>query len=193
MPGKHTSYRSTSQNSNTFIQVDKLQQILDRLNGSAMAKLNQSAIQKTANEVKIDVKSKFKDKLNAADNPNPKYTDVLLDAVRQGANSKYPATPSFAKTIVHILGSGAKGSMGFIARFFEGGTQDRGLKDQMRRVSRKKNSEKYVAKKKHFKGKIDPLWFFRDTISSYSQSKVQVNITEVLERHIRNIITSTTQ
>ena len=36
-----------------------------------MAKLNQSAIQKTANEVKIDVKSKFKDKLNAADNPNP--------------------------------------------------------------------------------------------------------------------------
>lgn len=116
-------------NSKNFTATD-VYSIFDKLSGTAMASFNRHAAQKAAAELKNDVKDEFIKRLPKANHPHVKrykkdktYSDVLLDAVRQGSNKTNNSDEEYGRSMVHVLGVRDSTSMTYIARFFEVGTK----------------------------------------------------------------------
>lgn len=131
------------------------------------------ALSKAANSIKKDAKKLFKQRLPKATSKNKKYSDRLIDAIR---SSKIKETsPGELSVNVHTLGTRRPGSMTYIARFFEGGTEERFKKQYVDKKGRRYTHTQSV-------GRIKPLGFFRDALQN---SKVhQTNMMKELEDQI---------
>ena len=66
---------------------------------------------------------------------------------------------------VHIMGKGGSGERGYLLRFFELGTAERFTKVRTR-AFRGRSAGELRASGKGYRGRIKPLWFFRDAVSS---------------------------
>ena len=66
---------------------------------------------------------------------------------------------------VHIMGTGRQNSRGYLLRFFEMGTVDRFIKVRSR-AYRGRSVGELQASRKGYRGRIRPLWFFRDAVQS---------------------------
>lgn len=153
------------------IDAESLLAVLDRLSGVALENFNTQAVQSVAYQLKENTKEKFLRKLPAADGSKrtkeSKYSDVLLDAVRQ-ASTRQSASLSdttVGRTFVHVLGTRDSGSGTFRARFFEGGTKRDG------------------------KQRIQPLNFFGETLSAFSPDRTR--LTKQLAKYIERIVHGT--
>lgn len=71
---------------------------------------------------------------------------------------------------VHIMGTGRRDSRGYLLRFFEMGTAERFTKVRSR-ARRGRSVGELRASGKGYRGRIKPLWFFRDAVA---QTKAQV-------------------
>lgn len=129
--------------------------------------VKKKALNKAAGQVKKTVKSKFKSVLPAANFSNPLYKDKLIDAVR---SSKVQANGLAEVSVkVHVMGTRKKGSRTYQARFFEQGTKERKIKPGIT----DKLGRHYI--KPRSIGRIKPLWFFRDSMSSVNSASVNMN------------------
>ena len=164
-----------------------LWQVLNKLDPDAVASLNSRLVQAASAELKNKTKERFAREVPAATHPNKKYNDVLVDAVRQASNLAIKRTLSanYAEGFVHVLGVRDSYSMTFIARFFEGGTKDRGTKDIYRQVRRRKYKEEQVEKvlksKAKFRGKMPEINFFKSTAEAFDPYQV---MQEQMEKYI---------
>ena len=66
---------------------------------------------------------------------------------------------------VHIMGKGGSGERGYLLRFFEMGTVERFAKVRSR-AYRGRSAGELRASGMGYRGRIRPLWFFRDAVSS---------------------------
>lgn len=66
---------------------------------------------------------------------------------------------------VHIMGKGGSGERGYLLRFFEMGTAERFAKVRTR-AFRGRSAGELRASGKGYRGRIRPLWFFRDAVAS---------------------------
>lgn len=71
---------------------------------------------------------------------------------------------------VHIMGKGGSGERGYLLRFFEMGTVERFAKVRSR-AYRGRTAGELRASGMGYRGRIRPLWFFRDAVT---QTKSQV-------------------
>ena len=135
------------------------------------------ALNKAGGTIKKTVKEKFKTELPAATKRNPNYNDRLIDAVRSSKVKEKGLGELILK--IHVMGNRKKGSGTFRARFFEGGTQERfikpGIKDSLGRTYKKSRSI----------GRIKPLYFFRDSMSSINSAAM--NMSSYLEAEINKL------
>ena len=135
------------------------------------------ALNKAGGTIKKEVKKQFKTELPAATKRNPNYIDRLIDAVRSSKVKEKGLGELILK--IHVMGNRKKGSGTFRARFFEGGTQERfikpGIKDSLGRTYKKSRSI----------GRIKPLYFFRDSMSSINSAAM--NLRNYLEAEINKI------
>lgn len=69
---------------------------------------------------------------------------------------------------VHIMGTGRQNSRGYLLRFFEMGTVDRFAKVRSR-AYRGRTVAELRGSGMAYRGRIKPLWFFRDAVSSTRQ------------------------
>lgn len=162
--------------------TESVESILDKLSGSALAKFNRSAVQYAAWHLKEDAKKTFEQELPKADSPNPKYSDVLLDAIRQGSNTSNESDEYTGRAKVHVMGTRNPSSMTFIARFFEAGTRQRGTEQSYRRSDGRKR--KLSAKSMGNRGRIKPLGFLYKTSAGWS---MDIDIEERLSKYIQEI------
>ena len=135
------------------------------------------ALNKAGGIVKKEVKKQFKTELPAATLKNPNYIDRLIDAVRSSKVKEKGLGELILK--VHVMGTRKKGSRTYQARFFEGGTKERFIKPGYT----DKLGRKYT--KKRSIGHIEPLWFFRDSMSSINSASINMN--NYLEQEINKI------
>lgn len=135
------------------------------------------ALNKAGGTIKKTVKEKFKTELPAATKRNPNYNDRLIDAVRSSKVKEKGLGELILK--IHVMGNRKKGSGTFRTRFFEGGTKMRelkpGIKDSLGRTYKKSRSI----------GRIKPLYFFRDSMSSINSASMNMN--NYLEQEINRI------
>lgn len=122
-----------------------------------------AALMAGASVLKMNTKESFKNVLPAATRPNPRYNDTLVDAVANGKLYEDEVT-------VHVMGRNEPGSGAYRARFFEVGTKDR--------YQKKRNGKKL--KKNKYLGKIRPLRFFANTVSS-SEQQVMAEMEAVID------------
>ena len=80
---------------------------------------------------------------------------------------------------VHIMGTGGSGERGYLLRFFELGTAERFTKVRTR-AFRGRSAGELRASGKGYRGRIKPLWFFRDAVSS-TKSKVFDGISDRMQ------------
>lgn len=66
---------------------------------------------------------------------------------------------------VHIMGKGGSDERGFLLRFFEMGTVERFAKVRSR-AYRGRSMDELRSERKGYRGRIRPLWFFRDAVSA---------------------------
>ena len=66
---------------------------------------------------------------------------------------------------VHIMGTGRQNSRGYLLRFFEMGTVDRFTKVRSR-AYRSRSTGELRGSGMGYRGRIKPLWFFRDAVNS---------------------------
>jgi len=66
---------------------------------------------------------------------------------------------------VHIMGKGGPGERGYLLRFFEMGTVERFAKVRSR-AYRGRSAGELRASGMGYRGRISPLWFFRDAVSA---------------------------
>ena len=66
---------------------------------------------------------------------------------------------------VHIMGTGKQNSRGYLLRFFEMGTVERFARVRSRAYRGRSASELQSAKM-GYRGRIKPLWFFRDAVAA---------------------------
>lgn len=176
------------------VDDSELRSVLDQLGGHALAALNRRAAQHAALDLRDKVKDAFVNRLPAAARQGKKYDDALVDAVRVATNANNPSTPEFGRAQVSILGVRSKSSMTFMAKFFEGGTRERGTE-----VSYKRNDgstrhlnvhghgkSQWVDEnwKPHRKGSITALNFLADTARGF---KMDGDVRETLENYIEKI------
>lgn len=140
-------------------------------------KIKKRALNKAGGTIKKEVKKQFKTELPAATLKNPNYNDKLIDAVRSSKVKESGIAELSLK--VHIMGTRKKGSRTYQARFYEGGTQERFIKPGYT----DKLGRKYT--KKRSIGRIKPLWFFRDSMSSINSASMKMN--SYLESEINKI------
>jgi hypothetical protein len=107
-----------------------------------------------------------------ATQPNPKYSDTLIDAV---GFSKVDG----ASLTITALGNRKKTSGTYRTRFFEGGTKDR----------YQKSYNGIKLKKKRFLGSIKPTKFFSNAVEANQSTAVQL-MQEVLDQYIEEIFNS---
>lgn len=162
----------------------EIEQIFDRLSDEAMTKFNVKAVQSAATTLKNDVRDKFLSRLPSADgskrSAESKYSDTLLDAVRQQKNDNAMARSNgqYGRTFVHILGVRASSSGTYRARFFENGTVERETKkDYVDKLGRK-----YPAGQK--RGKIKPLNYLKDASQEFN---MRVDVEKCLIKYIQGI------
>lgn len=117
-----------------------------------------------AASLKNDIKQTFQTRLPAATRKNPKYNDVLTDAVRN-------TTTLGDEITVHILGANRPGGGAYRARFFENGTDER---FQLSRNGKKLKKKKSI-------GRIEPLHFFSDSVSSGGPKAIQ-KMEQIMDR-----------
>lgn len=140
-------------------------------------KIKKRALNKAGGTIKKEVKKQFKTELPAATLKNPNYIDRIIDAVRSSKVKEKGLGELILK--IHILGNRKKGSRTYQARFFEQGTQERFIKPGYT----DKLGRKYT--KKRSIGRIKPLWFFRDSMSSINSASMNMN--NYLEQEINKI------
>ena len=80
---------------------------------------------------------------------------------------------------VHIMGKGGSGERGYLLRFFEMGTVERFAKVRSRAYRGRSAGELRVAGM-GYRGRIRPLWFFRDAVAS-TKSQVFDNIEDRMQ------------
>ena len=112
-----------------------------------------SGMRKGMNKAAIRLKNKtkkiLKSSLPRANKQGSKFSDKLIDGVRV---TKYKELSKFgALSGVHIMGIRDKGSGTYRLRFFEGGTDERGIGLHFRRYKRKGGT---YPVKSHSTGKI---------------------------------------
>ena len=130
-------------------------------------KFFKAALYAGAAVLKKTTKNNLSSALPAATHHNPRYSDTLMDAVR---NSK---TEGDVIT-VHILGTRQSTSGTYRTRFFEKGTKRR----------YQKSYRGIKLKKKRYLGKLEPLNFFSSAISS-SQGDIAQAMTNVMDNFMR--------
>lgn len=128
----------------------------------------QKALRAGASVLKKQTRYNLSSALPKSSEHNPRFSDTLLDAIR---NSK---TEGDVIT-VHILGTRQKGSGTYRTRFFEGGTKER----------YQKTYRGVPLKKKRFLGRIKPLYFFSSAIV-----ETENQIYEAMEPVINELITN---
>ena len=111
----------------------------------------QAALYSGASVLKEQTKTNLTTMLPASTRQNPKYTDTLLDAIRNTHSEGDVVT-------VHILGSRASGSGTYRTRFFEKGTK------QGTRYQKTRNGK--PLRKKKFVGQPPALHFFSSAVES---------------------------
>lgn len=80
---------------------------------------------------------------------------------------------------VHIMGNGKGGSRGYLLRFFEMGTVERFARVRSR-AYRGRSTADLKSSRMGYRGKIRPLWFFRDAVAS-TKSEVFEGIEDRME------------
>lgn len=127
-----------------------------------------AALQAAASIIKDETKKQLSSAIPRASEHNPKYSDTLLDAVRN--------TKTLGDEIsVHILGTNASGSGTYRTRFFEDFTQERYQKV----VNGKRlNKERYL-------GRVGGKKFFSTAISisaPQAMQEMQNRIDKLIDR-----------
>ena len=131
-------------------------------------KYAQAALYAGASVIKGATKSTFQSKLPAASQQNPKYSDTLLDAVRNSRTEGDVVT-------IHILGTRQSSSGTYRARFFENGTKYR-----KQRTWRGK-----PLKKRRNLGKLPALRYFSSAVSS-SETQAIAKMQEIINHLFEN-------
>lgn len=126
-----------------------------------------AALYSGASVLKEQTKENLSSALPASTHHNPKYSDTLMDAVR---NSK---TEGDVIT-VHILGTRNSTSGTYRTRFFEKGTKKR----------YQKTYRGVKLKKKRYLGQLKPLNFFSSAIAS-SEAAVVAAMQKVMDNFMR--------
>lgn len=132
-----------------------------------MPRAERSALSKAASVLKKHIRNSMNNAMSAARKRSPKYTDRLIDAIRSTKFKDGAIT-------VHIMGTRKTGSGTFRTRFFEKGTKDRYAKTYKGKP----------LKKPRYLGKIKPLRFFAQAVSS-SKTEVSDTIQNQLDKYIR--------
>ena len=125
------------------------------------------ALYRSAYFLRDKIKESLISSIPKATQPNPKYNDVLTDAV---GFSKVDG----ASINVNAMGTNRPGSGAYRARFFEEGTKDR--------YQKKYNGEK--RKKKKFIGHIGATHFFNDAVEA-NRSQVVSIMQDVLSEYVK--------
>ena len=159
------------------VDTSSMQRMNRWFNDREWLNVKKRALNKAGGTIKKTVKEKFKTELPAATKRNPNYIDRLIDAVRSSKVKEKGLGELELK--IHVLGNHKKGSGTFRARFFEKGTKIRelkpGIKDSLGRTYKKSRSI----------GRIKPLYFFRDSMSSINSASMNMN--SYLEQEINRI------
>lgn len=138
--------------------------MLDALSTKEVMGIQRTALRKAANVLRSDARKRLKKDLPNATISKGKYSDTLIQGVitsvredKEGMDAK-----------VHIMGTRKQTSGTFRTRFFEGGTKVR------------------KTKKGYERGKIKPLYFFKDAVSA-TKDKVQSTLDKELSKTIQEI------
>lgn len=119
------------------------------------------------------IRQSLSSSLPKATQPNPKYSDTLVDAVGF-------TRVDGASLNINAMGNRRKGSGTFRARFFEAGTKNR--------YQKSRNGVKL--QKKKFIGKIKPTWFFHKAVNANEAQAIKLMedvISEYVNIAMKNI------
>lgn len=158
-------------NNNTIqikINDSELKHRLDGF-GEQFFKAKISALKHSAKVLKDSATDAFKSS-GISNNPNPKYNDLLSDAIRI---SRVDEVDSAIK--VHIMGVRSKGSGTFRLRFFENGTKERFQSQLKGKPLKKKRSLGQIPNGKYS---------FFDTSIARSESNAVSAFNETLQKYI---------
>jgi HK97 gp10 family phage protein len=127
-----------------------------------------AALYSGAAVIKDQARKNFVSSMPKSTIPNPKYNDLMVDAIRNTRSLGDEVT-------VHTMGTRATGSGTYRARFFEGGTKDR----------YQKTYAGIPLKKKRYLGHVKPLHFFSSAVTS-TQSLVIQAMNKVIDNLYKN-------
>ena len=137
--------------SNFRIDTSEVEKVINELSTKGLDRIQKVSLRSGAKRLYDDTRRNFLSSLPAARgnniNSSRRYNDKLIDAVRMGVYYDSGTHEYYFK--VHILGSRAKNSGTFRARFFEGGTVER---------INKRTGGSY--------GRIRPLNFFKSAVDT---------------------------
>lgn len=133
------------------------------LGGENAQKVERAMVRSSARRLYEQTKSNIKSSFPNSTNSNPKYNDTISEGLRMriGKNTEYET-----EATVHVLGTRDKGSQTYKLRFFEGGTQDR--------------------VKGHYRGRIEPMYFFKSAINQVNSSVTDIMRVE-LEKYLAKL------
>lgn len=144
--------------------MGSLNMMMDR-----MPDIESDCLYSAARILREAARSSFILKMPIATHQSDKYSDTLADAVRYSRRHGTAVT-------VHTLGTRAKTSGTYRARFFEGGTRKR---YQRRYRGRPLEHKRYL-------GYIKPVNFFMSAVTSAS-AQAMSEMEKILQEHIKNI------
>lgn len=126
------------------------------------------ALVRAANVIKEQARTNLSSALPAAENHNPKYNDVMADAIRNSRTEGDVIT-------VHALGTPVSGSGTYRARFYEYGSKGN--------QRYQKSFRGVPLKKKRFLGTIPGLKFFSSAVTS-TENQVYQTMEQVINEMI---------
>ena len=149
-------------NDTANIQVDatRFYDFVGNMDQRTLAKAEKEALRKSVGVVRTATMRNLRARWNGA-NSNKKGQKPSRGVVANVQKS----TQGEWYGQVHIMGRGGSGERGYLLRFFEMGTAERfaGVRTRARRG---RSVGELRASGKGYRGRIRPLWFFRDAVAT---------------------------
>ena len=149
-------------NNQPSVQVDasRFYDFVEHMDRRTLAKAEKEALRKSVGVVKTATLRNLRGRWKGANSTKhgKKPSRGVVANVQKSTRGEYYGQ-------VHIMGKGGADERGYLLRFFEMGTVERFAKVRSR-AYRGRSVGELQASRKGYRGRIRPLWFFRDAVAS---------------------------
>lgn len=148
------------------IQIDpsRLYDFIQKMDKKAITKAERTALRKSVGLIKSQTVRNIRARWRGG--VSTRHGRKISEGVVASVNK---STGGDLYGQVHIMGTGNTGSRGYILKFFEMGTVDRFAKVRSR-AYRGRGVDELKSSKAGYRGKIKPLWFFRDAVKAKKEA-----------------------